>query len=355
MGRPDRPAQHAQAYPLDIISTSAGTAGRSVEPCRFAHLVPPAARESPGLNPGLAHHADQVSRQPLRQPESLLDGPLLSVPRPSQRPVGALDPIGHHSPLAGSLPAVRLRPPVDVRHPTESRWRLQVTSFQGLGPEFGQAPRIDPLLPAGCHQRPIRRRLPVPPDLPQNRLRVARHGIESIAVFNTGPIFKARASLTLSLYPSETLLVTVEASTSCPPWNVPTEGRRYAATTRNFSPDEANRGRQWPRRVATRISPDYSWNMLIRASDPAFSCGRSPVSLEPLSIRLNRLENRTIEPVINRLPARGTVTRRQVDFPVRNPHRFGPFHGPDASAVHYPGAQDTRASLCHNRFQSVAP
>ena len=101
--------------------------------------------------------------------------------------------------------------------------------------------------------------------------------------------------------------------------------------------------------------PDYSWNMLIRASNPAFSCGRSPVSLEPLSIRLNRLENRTIEPVINRLTAKGAVTRRQVDFPVRNPHRFGPFHGPDASSVHYPGAQDTRASLCHNRFQSVAP
>ena len=102
-------------------------------------------------------------------------------------------------------------------------------------------------------------------------------------------------------------------------------------------------------------TPDYSWNMLIRASDPAFSGGRSPVSLEPLSIRLNRLKNRAIEPVINRLTARRTVTRRQVDFPVRNSHRFGPFHGPDASAVHYPGAQDTRASLCHNRFQSVAP
>ena len=102
-------------------------------------------------------------------------------------------------------------------------------------------------------------------------------------------------------------------------------------------------------------NPDYSWNMLIRASNPAFSCGRSPVSLEPLSIRLNRLRNRTIEPVINRFPARGTVTRRQVDFPARNPHRFGPFHGPDFSSVHYPGAQDTRASLCHNRFQSVAP
>ena len=101
--------------------------------------------------------------------------------------------------------------------------------------------------------------------------------------------------------------------------------------------------------------PSYSWDMLIRASNPAFSCGRSPVSLEPLSIRLNRLKNRTIEPVINRLPARGTVTRRQVDFPARNPHRFGPFHGPDSSSVHYPGAQDTRASLCHNRFQSVAP
>ena len=28
---------------------------------------------------------------------------------------------------------------------------------------------------------------------------------------------------------------------------------------------------------------------------------------------------------------------------------------PDSSSVHYPGAQDTRASLCHNRFQSVAP
>ena len=101
--------------------------------------------------------------------------------------------------------------------------------------------------------------------------------------------------------------------------------------------------------------PDYSWNMLIRASNPAFSCGRSPVSLEALSIRLNRLENRTIEPVINRFPARGTVTRRQVDFPVRNPHRFGPFHEPDFSSVPYPGTQDTRASLCHNRFQSVAP
>ena len=107
--------------------------------------------------------------------------------------------------------------------------------------------------------------------------------------------------------------------------------------------------------VVVTFDPDYSWNMLIRASNPAFSCGRSPVSLEPLSIRLNRLENRTIEPVINRLTAKGAVTRRQVDFPVRNPHRFGPFHGPDASSVHYPGAQDTRASLCHNRFQSVAP
>ena len=95
--------------------------------------------------------------------------------------------------------------------------------------------------------------------------------------------------------------------------------------------------------------------MLIRASDPAFSCGRSPVSLEALSIRLNRLKNRTIEPVINRLSAREGVTRRQVDFPARNSHRFGPFHGPDFSGVHYPGAQDTRASLCHNRFQSVAP
>ena len=95
--------------------------------------------------------------------------------------------------------------------------------------------------------------------------------------------------------------------------------------------------------------------MLIRTSNPAFSGGRRPVSLEALSIRLNRLKNRTIEPVINRLPARGGVTRRQVDFPVRNPHRFGPFHGPDASSVHYPGAQDTRASLFHNRFQSVAP
>ena len=108
-------------------------------------------------------------------------------------------------------------------------------------------------------------------------------------------------------------------------------------------------------RRTTSDSPDYSWDMLIRASNATFSCGRSRVSLEPLSIRLNRLENRTIEPVINRLPARGTVTRRQVDFPARNPHRFGPFHGPDASSVHYPGAQDTRASLCHNRFQSVAP
>ena len=103
------------------------------------------------------------------------------------------------------------------------------------------------------------------------------------------------------------------------------------------------------------VSPDYSWDMLIRASNPAFSCGRSPVSLEPLSIRLNRLKNRAIEPVINRLPARGAVTRRQVDFPARNPHRLGPFHGPDSSFAHYPGAQDTRASLFHNRFQSVAP
>ena len=103
------------------------------------------------------------------------------------------------------------------------------------------------------------------------------------------------------------------------------------------------------------LSPDYSWDMLIRASNPAFSCGRSPVSLEPLSIRLNRLKNRAIEPVINRLPARGAVTRRQVDFPARNPHRLGPFHGPDSSFAHYPGAQDTRASLFHNRFQSVAP
>ena len=108
-------------------------------------------------------------------------------------------------------------------------------------------------------------------------------------------------------------------------------------------------------RIGSLVIPDYSWNMLIRASDPAFSGGRSPVSLEPLSIRLNRLKNRAIEPVINRLTARRTVTRRQVDFPVRNSHRFGPFHGPDASAVHYPGAQDTRARLFHNRFQSVAP
>ena len=108
-------------------------------------------------------------------------------------------------------------------------------------------------------------------------------------------------------------------------------------------------------RMRTRLIPDYSWDMLIRASNPAFSCGRSPVSPEALSIRLNRLKNRTIEPVINHLPTRGTVTRRQVDFPARNSHRFGPFHGPDSSSVHYPGAQDTRASLFHNRFQSVAP
>ena len=103
------------------------------------------------------------------------------------------------------------------------------------------------------------------------------------------------------------------------------------------------------------FTPDYSWDMLIRASNPMFSCGRCPVSLEPLSIRLNRLKNRTIESAINRIPARGTVTRRQIDSPVRNSHRFAPFHGPDSSSVHYPGAQDTRASLCHNRFQSVAP
>ena len=108
-------------------------------------------------------------------------------------------------------------------------------------------------------------------------------------------------------------------------------------------------------RYRVTLTPDYSWNMLIRASDPTFSCGRCPVSLEPLSIRLNRLKNKTIEPVINRFPARGTVIRRQVDFPVRNSHRFGPFHGPDSSSVRYPGAQDTRASLFHNRFQSVAP
>ena len=95
--------------------------------------------------------------------------------------------------------------------------------------------------------------------------------------------------------------------------------------------------------------------MLIRASNPAFPCGRSPASPETLSIRLNRLKNRTIEPLINRFPAKRTVTRRQVDSPVRNSHRFGLLHGPDASAVHYPGAQDTRASLFHNRFQSVAP
>ena len=49
------------------------------------------------------------------------------------------------------------------------------------------------------------------------------------------------------------------------------------------------------------------------------------------------------------------LIRRQVDFPVRNSHRFGPFHGPDSSSVRYPGAQDTRASLFHKRFQSVAP
>ena len=103
------------------------------------------------------------------------------------------------------------------------------------------------------------------------------------------------------------------------------------------------------------IHPDYSWNMLIRASDPAFSCGRSAVSLEALSIRLNRLINRTIEPVINRLSAMGGVTCRQADFPVRNSHRFGPFHGSDSSSGHYPGALDTRASLFHNRFQSVPP
>ena len=103
------------------------------------------------------------------------------------------------------------------------------------------------------------------------------------------------------------------------------------------------------------LNPDYSWNNLIRASNPAFSCGPSPVSLEPLSIRLNRLKNRSIEPVINHLSAMGTVTCRQVDFPVRNPHRFRPFHGPDSSSVHYPGAQDTRTSLFHNRFQSVPP
>ncbi len=100
--------------------------------------------------------------------------------------------------------------------------------------------------------------------------------------------------------------------------------------------------------------PDYSWDM-IRASNPAFSCDRSPVSLERLSIRLNRLTNWTIEPVINHSPAKGTVTCRQVDFPAGNPHRFGPFHGPDSSSAHYPGAQDTRANLFHNRFQSVAP
>ena len=125
--------------------------------------------------------------------------------------------------------------------------------------------------------------------------------------------------------------------------------RRYLVENGYLLRDEGGR------LYTVRINPDYSWDMLIRASNPAFSCGRSPVSLEALSIRLNRLENRTIEPVINRLPARGGVTRRQVDFPVRKSHRFGPFQGPDSSSVHYPGAQHTRASLCHNRFQSVAP
>ena len=94
--------------------------------------------------------------------------------------------------------------------------------------------------------------------------------------------------------------------------------------------------------------------MLIRASDPTFSCGRNPVSLESLSIRRNRLKNGTIEPIINPPAVRGTVTRRQVDFAVRKTHRFGPFHGPGSSSVDYPGAQDTRVSLLHNRFQSVA-
>ena len=64
-------------------------------------------------------------------------------------------------------------------------------------------------------------------------------------------------------------------------------------------------GQSWTICVLEALNPDYSWDMLIRASNPAFSCGRSPVSLEPLSIRLNRLENRTIEPVIKPFNGQG--------------------------------------------------
>ena len=95
-----------------------------------------------------------------------------------------------------------------------------------------------------------------------------------------------------------------------------TKARRQAAKflmqsinkTWGFDQFEAAVGEAFRRKgyeLIRRKSPDYSWNMLIRASNPAFSCGRSPVSLEALSIRLNRLENRTIEPVINRLTAKG--------------------------------------------------
>ena len=71
-------------------------------------------------------------------------------------------------------------------------------------------------------------------------------------------------------------------------------------------------------------------------------------------MRGNRLKNRTIEPAINPVATRRTATRRQVNFAVRKTHLFGALHGPDSAAVDYPGAQDTRASLLHSRFQSVS-
>ena len=102
------------------------------------------------------------------------------------------------------------------------------------------------------------------------------------------------------------------------------------------------------------VTPDYSWDMLIRASDPAFSCGRSPVSLEPLSIRLNRLKNRTIEPVITIYRPGGPSPADRLTFRPEIPTVSVPSTGPDFSSVPYPGAQDTRARLCHNRF-SLSP
>ena len=54
-------------------------------------------------------------------------------------------------------------------------------------------------------------------------------------------------------------------------------------TQNNTLESDGPQGTDWLRR--SHLIPDYSWDMLIRASNPAFSCGRSPVSPEPLSIR----------------------------------------------------------------------